>query len=134
MGGGGVGGQEIHGVLCLRSLLAVKALLTLKLLTPGSRADSSTTHPSSVISAFCTQRSAILFSILRVRRPGVPFWTRKAFTSPVSARRAQMMIHSAKVALPIQRFLPFSSHPPLTCVVRIPKLVCAHGLGRLSSA
>lgn len=38
------------------------------------------THLSKVMSAFCTQRSAILFSILDVRRPGLPLRTRNAFT------------------------------------------------------
>lgn len=53
---------------------------TLKEVTPGRRAASGTKQLSRKMSAFCTHRSAILFSILDVRRPRVPFLTMKAFT------------------------------------------------------
>lgn len=55
-------------------------LVSLNDSTPGRRAESGTKQRSKVMSAFCTQRSAILFSILVVLKPGVPLRTRKQLT------------------------------------------------------
>ena len=75
------------------------------------------TNTSAIsMSAFWTTRSAILFSILVVLKPGVPFLTTKALTWPVSLDRAQTMTTSDHVALPIQRLRPLSFHPPGTLV------------------
>jgi len=46
------------------------------------RMDSGTRTPSSVMTAFCTARRAILCSIFSVEKPGVSFSTRKPFTLP----------------------------------------------------
>jgi hypothetical protein len=78
-----------------RSLLALTLFVSWKELTPGRRAESSTKQLVSVMSAFWTQRSAILFSILVVLRPGVPFRTTKALTCPLSELRAHTTITSA---------------------------------------
>ena len=58
------------------------------------------------MSAFCTIRSEILFSIFSVRSPGVPRSTMKALISPSEVSRAQRMRWSAMVPLPIQRLAP----------------------------
>ena len=75
-----------------------------------SRLASGTRQSSSTMSAFCTIRSAILFSIFVAVKPGVPFSTTKPRTRFVSTSRAQTTTRSAKVALPIQRLAPLSTH------------------------
>ena len=92
----------------------------------GSRSASSTTStPSSRMSAFCTLRSACLRSILVAVKPGVPRRTRKPLTWSSAVSRAQMTTTSANVALPIQRLAPLSTHvSPVRCaVVRRPRAV-----------
>ena len=74
------------------------------------------------MSAFCTVRSDALFSILVATKPGVSFSTTNPLTWSSSTSRAQMIVRSAKVALPIQRLAPLSTHssPVRLAVVRIP--------------
>jgi hypothetical protein len=62
-----------------------------------------------VIRAFCTTRSAILSSIFSVLKPGVSFGTTKPLTCLSATSRAQMIVRSLKVALPIQAFCPSST-------------------------
>jgi hypothetical protein len=75
-----------------------------------SRFASATRQSRSSMWAFCTVRSAILPSILVGVNPGVPFSTRKPLTWPSSTSLAQITVTSAKVALPIHFFSPFSTH------------------------
>mmetsp|Transcript_29669 Transcript_29669/g.53163 ORF Transcript_29669/g.53163 Transcript_29669/m.53163 type:complete len:333 (+) Transcript_29669:325-1323(+) len=84
--------------------------------TPGRRAESGTKQPRSVMSAFWTQRSATLFSILEAVSPGVSFSTRNALTLPVAVFRAHTTVTSANVPLPIHRFWPSRIHPPSVLV------------------
>ena len=74
------------------------------------------------MSAFCTVRSDALFSILVATNPGVSFSTTKPLTLSSATSRAQMMVRSAKVALPIQRLAPLriQSSPDRRAVVRMP--------------
>ena len=71
------------------------------------------------MSAFCTQRNEILFSILVARNPGVPFLTMKQLTWPDSLLRAHTTQTSAHVPLPIQRFWPSRTQPPGTLVALV---------------
>lgn len=91
--------------------------LTLKLLTPGNLSASSTKQSSKKMLAFWTHRKEILFSILVVLNPLVPLRTMKALIWLVSKFLAHITTTSAKVAFPIQRFLPFRIHPPGTCTL-----------------
>ena len=75
--------------------LSMPSLPTWKLLTPGSRALSGTTHPTISMSAFCTHLSAIFFSILPVLKPGFPLRTMNALICLVSRFLAQMTTTSA---------------------------------------
>ena len=82
---------------------------------PGSR--------SSVMWAFCTTFSAILFSIFSTLKPGVVlFSTMKPLTWLSSTSRAQMIEMSHHGALPIQRFWPLRTQvsPSRFAVVRRP--------------
>ena len=89
--------------------------LTAKLLTPVRRAEAGTNTSVICMSAFWTQRRAILPSILLVLKPGVPLCTMKALICLVLRLRAHTTTTSAKVALPIQRLQPLSTQPPSTC-------------------
>mmetsp|Transcript_24389 Transcript_24389/g.63351 ORF Transcript_24389/g.63351 Transcript_24389/m.63351 type:complete len:278 (-) Transcript_24389:166-999(-) len=84
--------------------------------TPGSLAESGTKQSCRTMSAFCTERSAILFSIFVAVSPGVPLSTRNALTPPVAVFRAHTTVTSANVPLPIHRFCPFNIQPPGTGV------------------
>src|SRR3954451_1381440 len=90
----------------IRSTLAVSR----KLCASCSRFSSATWTPSSVISAFCTARSAILSSRSTALKPGVPCSTTNPSTRSVSTSRAQMITRSAKLPLPIHFFWPSSTH------------------------
>mmetsp|Transcript_37935 Transcript_37935/g.112318 ORF Transcript_37935/g.112318 Transcript_37935/m.112318 type:complete len:453 (-) Transcript_37935:164-1522(-) len=96
--------------------IASTLLVSLKLSTPARRAVSGTKQRSNVMSAFCTQRSAILFSIFSALKPGVPLRTMNALTWRVSLLRAHTTVTSDHVPLPIQRLLPSIIQPPGTLV------------------
>ena len=92
----------------MRDIVSTPAV-SMNVLAFWSRFASGTSTPVSVMSAFWTQRSAILRSIFVVSKPGVPFSTRNALTWSSASSRAQITTTSAKVPLPIQRLAPFST-------------------------
>src|ERR1700727_724135 len=74
------------------------------------------------MSPFCTTLSAILVLIFSTEKPGLSFSTTKPLTCPEATSRAQMILTSEKVELPIHFFCPLSTHPPpsLRQVVSMP--------------
>ena len=74
-----------------------------------SRLASGTRQSSSVMSAFCTTRKAILFFCFSALKPGVLFSTIKPFTWLSATSRAQITVKSPQVALPIHVFWPLST-------------------------
>jgi hypothetical protein len=99
-----------------------------------SRSASGTRASVSVMSAFCTVRRAILFSILVAVKPGLSECTTKPLTWLSSRSRAQITVRSANVALPIQRFWPLSTHssPSRRAVVRSPAATSEPPVGSVS--
>ena len=85
----------------------------------SNRSASGTNASVSSMSAFCTHRSATLFSIFDVRIPGFSFRTMNPLISPSTLLRAQTMTTSANVAFPIHRFLPLSRQPFGTLVADV---------------
>ena len=83
---------------------------SLKLRSPGRRADSGNRQPSRVITTFSTARLAILSSMRCTSKPGVPASTRNPTISPGVSVRATMTVTSAKVALPDHFFCPSRTH------------------------
>src|SRR5260370_33653787 len=80
-------------------------------LSSCSRFSSGTRQLSRLINAFCTTRSAILFWLFSALNPGVVlFSTMNPFTWLSAKSRAQMIVTSPIVALPIHFFWPFSTH------------------------
>ena len=63
------------------------------------------------MSPFCTTLSAILVLIFSTEKPGLSFSTTKPLTCPEASSRAQMILISEKVELPIHFFCPLSTHP-----------------------
>ena len=100
-----------------------------------SRSDSGTRHSSNVRSAFCTARSAILFSIFVAVRPGVSLPRTNPLTWSSASSRAQTTMRSANVPLPIQRLAPLSSHvsPSRRAVVRRPAATSEPPCGSVSA-
>jgi hypothetical protein len=98
------------------------------------RSSSGTRHPLSTMSAFCTVRSAILFSIFVVVMPGLSWCTTKPLTLSSATSRAQTTTRSAKVPLPIQRFSPSITHssPSRRAVVSSPRATSDPPCGSVS--
>ena len=87
------------------------------------------------MSAFCTIRRAILFSILVAVKPGVSLPTTKPFTWLSATSRAHTTVRSAKVALPIQRLAPLSTQwsPSRRAVVCRPAATSEPPVGSVSA-
>jgi hypothetical protein len=80
--------------------------VSLKVLACCNRSASDKRQSLSVISPFCTTRSAILVLIFSTENPGLSLPTTKPLTWFEPSSRAQITLISAKVELPIHFFWP----------------------------